>query len=58
MNRSIEAILAASEVRSEHVIATCNSVHDRLEHLDKCSRVICSRLEVLRALVGGDLVAE
>lgn len=52
-HRNIEAMIAVSEVRSGNLVHTCNGVSDRIEHLDKCSRVIRSRLEAFRQIVGG-----
>lgn len=53
-HRNIEAMLAVSEVRSGNLVNVCTGVSDRIEHLDKCSRVIRSRLEAFRRVIGGE----
>jgi len=54
MSRNIETMIAVSEIRASNVINACDGVRERLEHMNKCTRLIASRFEIFRTLLGGE----
>ena len=54
MTRNIEAMIAVSEIRASNVVNAYDGVQERIQHMDKCTRLILSRFEIFRTLLGGN----
>ena len=48
MSRSIETMIAVSEVRANNVVIACHGAEERVDHLNKCTRMILSRFALLK----------
>ena len=51
MSRSIETMIAVSEVRANNVVIACHGAEERVDHLNKCTRMILSRFALLKIVL-------
>ena len=52
MSRNIETMIAVSEVRANNVVKACHGAEERVDHLNKCTRMILSRVALLKIVLG------
>lgn len=51
MSRNIETMIAVSEVRANNVVKACHGAEERVDHLNKCTRMILSRFALLKIVL-------